>query len=104
VIKRVTIPIVALILAIGAQAQAQSLEPRFYSNAPVGMNFLLGGYMLSSGAVAADPSLQLENGDIDVHVPVVGYARSLGLRGRSAKFDIVVPYSFLSGSAIIDAE
>lgn len=89
------------VLIVVAGTQAQSLEPRFYSNTPVGMNFVLGGYAFSTGGVAADPSVELENGDIDIHAPFMAYARSLGLWGKSAKFDMVVPYSSLSGSATV---
>ena len=100
--RRSAIPITALMFAAGAGAQ--SLEPRFYSNAPVGMNFALGGYVFSTGAVAADSSLEFENGDIDIHAPFIAYARSMGLWGKSAKFDVVVPYSSLSGSATVGGE
>ncbi|WP_222847360.1 transporter [Pontiella desulfatans] len=80
-------------------SRGQALEPRFYSNAPVGLNFALGGYVLSSGDVAVDPAVQLDDASIDIHAPFVAYARSLGLFGRSAKFDVAVPYTFLDGSA-----
>lgn len=99
--KKRAIVLVAGIMA-AAYVKAQALEPRFYSNAPVGMNFLLGGYVISSGGVTADPSIQLENADIEVHAPFIAYARSLGLWGKSAKFDIVVPYTYISGSATQD--
>jgi len=36
-------------------AIAQQLEPRAYSNLPVGLNFLLGGYAHSRGDVLLDP-------------------------------------------------
>jgi hypothetical protein len=78
---------------------AQSLEPRFYSNAPTGMNFALGGYTYSYGGLSFDPALDVDNAKLHVNTAVAAYARSLGLFGKSAKFDIVVPYSFLSGSA-----
>ena len=80
-------------------AGAQSLEPRLYSNAPVGLNFLLGGYGFSTGSAITDPSVAIEDGELEVHVPFAAYARSFGLWGKSAKFDVVLPYSFLSGTA-----
>jgi hypothetical protein len=75
------------------------MEPRFYSNAPAGMNFALAGYIYSSGAVTMDPAVEIENGDIDTYSLFVAYARSLGLWGKSAKFDMSFPYTYLSGSA-----
>jgi hypothetical protein len=90
-----------MLAAASLWAEAQSMEPRFYSNSPVGMNFALAGYGLSTGSVTADPSVELENGDIEIHSFFAAYARSMGLWGRNAKFDIVVPYASLSGSATV---
>jgi hypothetical protein len=80
-------------------AFAQDLEPRSYTNTPVGVNFLLAGYAYQEGDVATDPSLPLEDAQVHVHSALVAYARSFGLFGKSAKVDLVVPYSWLSGSA-----
>lgn len=88
-----------LILGAAGSARAQALEPRFYSNAPVGMNFALGGYIYSYGGVAFDPALELDDAKLHINTPVIAYARSLGFFGKSAKFDIAVPYSYLSGTA-----
>lgn len=80
-------------------ASGQALEPRFYSNAPTGMNFAMGGYVYSYGGLSFDPALQVDNAKLHVNTAVAAYARSLGLFGKSAKFDISMPYSYLSGSA-----
>ena len=51
-----------LVLALlSAAAIAQELEPRAYSNAPIGTNFALAGYGHFSGQVLLDPSLPVEN-------------------------------------------
>lgn len=89
--------LVLLFMAAGARGQA--LEPRFYSNAPVGLNFVLGGFIHSSGGLSFDPALDLDNAQLEVNTPVLAYAHSLGVFGKSAKFDVVVPYSYLSGTA-----
>jgi len=91
-----------LVLCVMHNVHGQSLEPRLYSNAPVGLNFLIAGYGYSTGAALADPTVNLEDGELDLHVPFVAYARSFGLWGRSAKMDAIVPYGFLSGSAQVD--
>ena len=43
-------------------ACAQSLDPRAYANAPVGLNFLVAGYSYSTGGVGFDPSVPLKTG------------------------------------------
>jgi hypothetical protein len=79
---------------------AQDLEPRSYSNTPVGLNFLLAGYRYSEGKIAFDPSTSITDAQYHNNVLAVAYARSLDAWGNSAKFDVVVPYSSFSGSAL----
>ena len=93
------------VLAIDSpQARAQSLEPRAYSNAPVGLNFLVAGYDYAEGGVAFDPSVPLTDGHIRTNTEFVGYSRSLGISGRSAQFGVVLPVVSLAGRAIFDGQ
>ena len=96
-------PAVALALALTAgpirPVLAQDLEPRSYQNAPVGLNFFVAGYTLSDGAVLFDPSIALENAELEIDGPVVGYARILDVAGRSAKLDAAIGDVCLDGSA-----
>ncbi len=90
----------ALAAAIGPSVvRAQELEPRSYTNTPVGMNFLIAGYAYQEGDVVTDPGLPLEDAEVEVHSAVLGYAHSFGLFGRSGKFDVIVPHSWVDGSA-----
>ncbi len=92
--------IAALALTVaGFEAHAQDLEPRAYANTPVGLNFLIGGYAYSKGAVGTDPSVPIEDAEVDIHTSILAYVRTLDLWGRSGKFDIILPYSWASGSA-----
>ena len=86
--------------AIGVgTACAQDIEPRSYSNAPVGVNFLIAGYAYTQGGVSFDPSLPITNDHLTTSSAVLAYARALDLWGKSAKIDAIVPYTWLSGSA-----
>src|SRR5688572_18091427 len=80
-------------------ARAQDIEPRAYANAPVGVNFLIVGYLRTEDGLAFDPALPIKNPDLQTSNVVFGYGRVLDLWGTSAKVDVVVPYTFLSGSA-----
>ncbi len=91
--------LVGLVVGTSAGSHAQELEPRSYSNAPTGLNFLIAGYVYTDGSVATDPAVPLENAQLRVHGPLVGYARSLALWGKAAKLDFVLPYSWLDGTA-----
>jgi hypothetical protein len=82
-----------------ATSYAQDLEPRAYANTPVGLNFLIGGYVYSTGTVGTDPSIPVTDTQIDFHSGVLAYVRTLNLWDRSGKFDVILPYTWLSGSA-----
>lgn len=82
-----------------AGARAQDIEPRSYSNAPVGTQFLIAGYAYTRGGLAFDSSLPIENEKLRTSSAIVAYAAVFDLFGKSAKFDAIVPYTWLSGSA-----
>ena len=44
-------------LAVPAAARAQDIEPCAYSNAPVGVNFLVGSYAFTRGGLSFDVSV-----------------------------------------------
>jgi hypothetical protein len=89
-------------MAGGLAARAQDNEPRAYSNAPVGMNFFIAGYAYTDGGLSLDPTLPVEDPKIETHNFIVAYARTLDMWGKSAKFDAIVPYCWLSGSALLN--
>jgi len=95
----------ALALLLGSviapAAQAQELEPRAYSNLPMGLNFLATGYAHSKGGLSTDPSLPLTDAHLKIDTGVVAYVRGIDLWGSSGKFDIIAPYSHLSGTALV---
>jgi hypothetical protein len=95
----------ALALATASvDAHAQDLEPRAYANTPVGLNFLIGGYAYTKGTVGTDASVPLEDTEVTLNSAVLAYVRTLGLWGRSGKFDVILPYSWASGSAKLAAQ
>lgn len=83
---------------------AQELEPRAYRTAPVGMNFIMGTYAFSSGNVLTDATAPVEDLEIDIHMAVVSYMRTLGLFGRSSSISVNLPYGYVTGSARVAGE
>ena len=67
---------------VTAAAHAQSIEPRAYSNAPVGVNFIVAGAAHTSGGLAFDPSLPIDNEHLRSTTGVFAYARTLGFQGE----------------------
>jgi len=88
-----------VVLLFARPVFAQDLEPRLYTSAPTGLNFLAVAYSASQGGVLFDPSVPLEDAHIDVDGPAVAYIRSLGLWNKAAKFDALLPRACLDGSA-----
>ena len=79
-------------------ARAQDIEPRAYSNAPIGTNFLLAGYGFSTGALSFD-TLPLTEAQLRTTMLALGYVRTFGVLGMAAKVDVLLLYGWLSGTA-----
>jgi len=85
-------------------ALAQDLEPRLYTNVPLGINFLGAGYGYSDGNVLFDPAVALDNAKIEIDGPVLGYGRSVRLGPFSGKVDGAIARVCLDGSADYEGE
>ena len=92
---------VIALLFVAVQAQAGEIEPRSYVNTPVGINFLLAGYAYSDGGLSTSGSSPIKDAQLKMHTGVLAYARTLDVWGKSGKFDVILPYSQLSGSAMV---
>jgi len=73
-------------------SHAQELEPRRWGHLPLGANFLGVGYVYTSGDIALDPVLQIEDADVEMHSLAAKYIHSFELLGKSARFDLVQVY------------
>jgi hypothetical protein len=92
------------IAALALPTRAQDIEPRAYSNAPIGVNFLVAGYAYTRGGLAFDSALLITDPDLRTSSAVLAYATVLDLGGKSAKFDAIVPYTWLEGTAVYRGE
>jgi hypothetical protein len=93
-----------LLSAHASAALAQDIEPRAYSNAPVGVNFLIAGGAYTRGGLSFDSALPITDENLRTSSAVVAYARVLDLWGMSGKVDVIAPYTWLSGSANYNAQ
>ena len=83
---------------LASSAHGQSMEPRAYANAPVGLNFLIAGYVYQWGDVLLDPSLPVQNLNAKVNTAVLGYSRVLDFWGESGTLALVLPYAWVSAT------
>ena len=96
--KAVATLVALALIAVVSTVRAQDIEPRAYSNAPIGVNFLIAGYAYTRGGLVFD-TLPITDANLNTSNAVLGYARVIDLWGKSGKVDIVVPYTWLSGTA-----
>lgn len=89
---RVSAPVLALVLA-APPATATDVEPRLYSNVPVGVNFLTLSYANSQGDVAFDSSVPVQDVDGRINQAVLSYARGLDILGKSGLLTVAVPFA-----------
>jgi hypothetical protein len=105
VIKRSgAVSTVIVLLFVTAQTHAGEIEPRAYVNSPVGVNFLLAGYSYSTGGLSTVSSSPIKDAHLEIHYGILAYARSLDVWGKSGKIDVVMPYSHLSGNAMVEGQ
>jgi len=68
------------------------MEPRAYSRAPVGTQFVLMTYGYQTGDVLTDASLPLKDVKVKLNTYAIGYGRTFGVAGRQASLALVEPY------------
>ncbi len=52
--------------------------------------------------MSTNPSAPIKDAQLRIHTEVLAYARTLNVFGMSGKFDVILPYSQLSGTALVD--
>lgn len=103
-IGKITIVLILVIIPLNGRVLAQELEPRSQAGAPVGVNILIFSYAYSDGNILLDPALPVEGAEAKINSLVMGYATTLNLFGRLAKFDVIVPFSHGTWRGLLDGE
>ena len=78
----------AAILLPCSPALAQELEARRWSHLPIGLNLSHVTYAHTKGDIAFDPTLGIEDAEVEMDTALVGYARSFKLAGKSARIEV----------------
>ena len=77
---------------------AQTLVPKLYANAPIGLNVLFLGYGHSEGAIPEVHYLGVTNPDLKIDSAFLGYVKTFDILGHNAKFDAFLPFATLNGT------
>ncbi|WP_299806415.1 transporter [uncultured Shewanella sp.] len=78
---------------------AQDLEPRSYTNIPIGMHFLAAGVVHSEGNLSPAPTAPIQNANLTINAAVIGYAHTFSLAESSSKVDLSTTRVCYQGSA-----
>jgi hypothetical protein len=70
-----------------ASLGAQELEPRRWSHLPIGINFAAAAYAFNEGNIFLDSALLVDDAHAEIHTLALGYVRTFGLFGNSARSD-----------------
>ena len=92
---------ILVVVAVARSAVAQELEPRAYRTLPTGLNFMVVSYSYSTGNVVVEATSPISDLDLRLSIVSAGLLRSFGIAGRSSSVTVLVPYGFISGSAVV---
>ncbi len=81
-----------LVVTMSPPISAQEMEPRAYSRAPVGTQFVVFSYAYQTGDVLTDAALPLSNVKVKLSAGSMAYGRTFGLLGRQANVSIFSSY------------
>ncbi len=87
--------------SLALDVHAQDLEPRTYTNLPMGQNFVGVGYSYSDGEINPSPSVPLRDIEITMKSTIAAYVRSLDLWGKAGKIDAAWGRVCMDGSGYI---
>jgi hypothetical protein len=89
-------------IALLSVSYAQELEPRRWAHVPVDTNFFGAGYVRTDGDVLFDPVLRIEDATVSINNIIATYLRSFDWSGKTARFDIRVPYQKATWEGLLD--
>ncbi len=68
------------------------MEPRAYSRAPVGSQFIVFSYAHQTGDILTDAALPLRDVNINLNAGSFAYGQTFGIAGRQANATVLAPY------------
>ncbi len=89
-------------MLISLSCQAQHIEPRRWSNLPIGADYGGVGYAYTSGDILLNPALRIENMEFELHTYAAKYIRSFELLGCATRVEISQPYQTGEWTGLLD--
>lgn len=86
--------VILLLLSCAATvALAQDIEPRRWTNLPLGVKAAGVGYVYTSGDVLFDPLLEVEEATVTAHTAIASFVYPFRIGKKFARVDVIVPFS-----------
>jgi hypothetical protein len=95
-------PACAVFAALASPCHALEPEPRRWNHLPTGTNFFGVGYARTEADVAFDPTLRLENVNMDMDSWAAKYVRSFEALGKSARIDLTQAHLNAEWKGLLD--
>jgi hypothetical protein len=96
--------LLAALTVLSLGVHAQDLEPRSYTNIPIGQTFLVIAGAHTEGDVSPAPNSVLQDLELTVDTGVIAVAHSFALAGNTGKVDLAMSRTCYEGSAIFNNE
>jgi hypothetical protein len=78
------------------------MEPRRWTHLPVGTDVIGLGYLYTSGDLAFDPVLRIDDAKVEMHSALLTYSHYFGLGDRTARIDAIVPVQSGNWDGVVD--
>jgi hypothetical protein len=82
-----------LCLGYALPCVAQDLEPRRWSHLPIGINFAAIGYAHTEADIGLNPTLQIEDAELELDTWAAKYIKTFEVLGKSARMDFAQVYN-----------
>lgn len=103
-LRLLTLLTLAGLLAWSDPTQAQDTEPRRWTHLPTGTNVVGAAIGAGRGDIFLDPSLEIEDAEFETYTAGVSFVHSFGFLGRTARFDVTVPYTMGRWEGLLSGE
>ncbi len=105
-VNKLALPIVLLLVLmfIPCKFIAQDIEPRRWTNIPLGLKAAGFGYGYTFGDVLFDPVLETEDVRVTAHTLVASFVQPFRIGKKFARLDVFVPFSTAKWAGLLQGE
>ena len=99
-----SIVILLLLSFMSKVALAQDIEPRRWTNLPIGIKAAGVGYVYTFGEVLFDPLLEVEEATVTAHTAIASFVYPFRIAKKFARLDVFIPFSNARWDGLLQGE